>query len=95
MTKNTECPTCKGAGWCWSTEIPGRRRRCEDCDGTGEQEAANMENNEHIEKELATASLKAAVDLIQGIDAALTIAAIRTRINRVADDLMEAACEKL
>ena len=54
-----------------------------------------MENNEHIEKELATASLKAAVDLIQGIDAGLTIAAMRTRINRVADDLMEAACEKL
>lgn len=54
-----------------------------------------MENNETTEKDLATASLKAAVDLIQGINAGLTIRAIRTRMERVADDLMEAACEKL
>lgn len=54
-----------------------------------------MENNVITEKELSTASLKAAVDLIRGIDAGLTIHAIRTRMERVADDLMEAACEKL
>lgn len=54
-----------------------------------------MTPNETTEKELATASLGAAVDLIQGIDAGLTINAMRTRMERVADDLMEAACEKL
>lgn len=54
-----------------------------------------MANNEIIEKELATASLKAAVDLIQGIDAGLTIAAMRTRMRRVAEDIMESACEKV
>lgn len=52
-----------------------------------------IKNNETTEKGLATASLKAAVDLIQCIDAGLTIRAIRTRMERVADDLMEAACE--
>ncbi len=54
-----------------------------------------MTPNETIEKELSTASLKAAVDLIQGIDAGLTIHAIRTRMGRVADDLMDAANEKV
>ncbi len=54
-----------------------------------------MENNVITEKELATAALKAAVDLITGIDAGFTINALRTRMERVADDLMEAACEKL
>lgn len=54
-----------------------------------------MENNETTEKDLATASLTAAVDLIQGIDAGLTINAIRTRMERIAEDIMEAACEKL
>ena len=54
-----------------------------------------MKNNEQNEKDLATASLKAAVDLIQGIDAGLTIGAIRTRMQLAADELAEAACEKL
>ncbi len=54
-----------------------------------------MKPDDPTEKELSTASLKAAVDLIQGIDAGLTIRAIRTRMERVAEDLMEAACEKL
>ena len=49
-----------------------------------------MEHNEITEKELAEASLKAALDLIQGIDAGLTINAMRNRMERVADDLMEA-----
>ena len=54
-----------------------------------------MKSNETTEKELASASLRAAVHLIQGIDAGLTTSAMRTRIQLVADDLMEAACEKL
>jgi hypothetical protein len=54
-----------------------------------------MNQDETTEKELATASLKAAVYLIQGIDTGLTIRAIRTRMEQVADDLAEAACEKL
>lgn len=54
-----------------------------------------MTPNETTEKELATASLTAAADLILGIDAGLTINAIRTRMGRIADDLTEAACEKL
>lgn len=54
-----------------------------------------MEPNETAEKDLAMASLKPAVGLIHGIDAGLTINATRTRMKRVADNLMEAACEKL
>lgn len=54
-----------------------------------------MTPNETTEKALVDASIRASVDLIQGIDAGLTINAMRTRIERVADDLMEAACEKL
>lgn len=54
-----------------------------------------MGSKEMTEQELATASLRAAVELIQTIDAGMTISAIRARMGRVADDLMEAACEKL
>lgn len=54
-----------------------------------------MTPDETTKKELATASLRAAVDLIQEIDAGLTINAIRTRMGRIAADLTEAACEKL
>lgn len=63
--------------------------------GDRDNEVNNMQNNETIEKELATASLKAAVDLINGIDAGLTINAMRTRMERVADELMYAANEKV
>lgn len=54
-----------------------------------------MENNKTTGKELTIASLGAAVELIQGINAGLTINALRTRMERVADDLTEAAREKL
>jgi len=33
----SECPTCKGTGWIWSIEIPGLRKRCECCGGTGQK----------------------------------------------------------
>lgn len=54
-----------------------------------------MTPNEPAEKALVVASLRASVNLIQGIDAGQTINAMRTRMNRIADDLLEAACEKL
>ena len=33
-----ECPECKGTGWIYSTEIPGLRRRCKTCNGTGQKD---------------------------------------------------------
>ena len=49
-----------------------------------------MMENETTEKELAYASLNAATELIHGVAAGLTINAMRTRMERVAHDLIEA-----
>ena len=38
IEETTECPLCKGTGWIWSTKIPGLRKRCKECDGTGNME---------------------------------------------------------
>ena len=54
-----------------------------------------MKNNETTEKELTIAPLEAAVELIQGINAGLPINALRTQMERIADDVAAAACEKL
>ena len=33
-----ECPICKGTGWIWSMKTPGLRKRCYNCEGTGQKE---------------------------------------------------------
>jgi len=39
MTKDTtECFRCKGTGYVWSIEISGLRKRCGECNGTGNME---------------------------------------------------------
>ena len=47
------------------------------------------------EKELMADIMTAATDLIQTYDSGLSTAAIRTRMERIADDLLDAANEKL
>ena len=51
--------------------------------------------NNATEKELMTAIMTAATDLIQTYDSSLSTSAIRTRMERIADDLLDAANEKL
>ena len=43
----TECPICKGTGYIWSSEMPGLRKRCDNCDGSG-----SMERREYITGEI-------------------------------------------
>lgn len=40
-----ECLACRGTGWVWSTEIPGLRKRCDDCRGTGQKGDINASNS--------------------------------------------------
>lgn len=30
------CLVCNGTGWIWSLTIPGKRRQCNACKGTGQ-----------------------------------------------------------